>query len=171
LCISILAQRGLVCLTSAEAAYEIRGRPVPGLRGGAGFGVDLRERDRCRRLRGTVRVPTDRRDRHSSFQRDAGVFAAHRAAVDEPAAIWLVLGYSYAWPAGLKVRRQATAIARWPDHGARLALPGRRNRRNSRPGAKRRERPYIRRLRARRLGSVLGHRCQARPSRSISQLP
>jgi hypothetical protein len=33
------------------------------------------------------------------------MLAAHRAAIDEPAAIWLLLGYGYAWPAGLKVRR------------------------------------------------------------------
>jgi hypothetical protein len=85
------------------------------------------------------------------------VFAAHRAAVDEPAAIWLVRGYSYAWPAGLKVRRQATAIARWPDHGARLALPGRRSRRNSRPGVKRRERPYVRRLIGEAVAPVMGN--------------
>src|SRR5260370_39170700 len=104
------------------------------LRGdGAGFGVGLRERDRGRRLRGTVRAPAGRRDRHGCFQRDAGVLAAHRATVDEPAAIWLLLGYGYAWPAGLKVRREATAIAGWPDHDASVALPGRRSRRNSRP--------------------------------------
>jgi len=85
-----------------------------------------------RHLRGTVRVPPGRRDRHSCLQRDAGVLAAHRAAVDEPAAIWLVLGDGYAWPAGLKVHREATAIAGWPDHDASVALPGRRGRRNSR---------------------------------------
>jgi hypothetical protein len=50
------------------------------------------------------------------------MLAAHRAAIDEPAAIWLLLGYGYAWPAGLKVRRESTAIARWPDHDASVAL-------------------------------------------------
>jgi hypothetical protein len=30
------------------------------------------------------------------------------------------------------VRREATAIAGWPDHDASVALPGRRSRRNSR---------------------------------------
>jgi hypothetical protein len=34
-----------------------------------------------------------------------------------------VLGYGYAWPAGLKVRRESTAIAGWPDHDASVALP------------------------------------------------
>jgi hypothetical protein len=34
-----------------------------------------------------------------------------------------VLGYGYARPAGLKVRRQPTAIARWPDHDASVTLP------------------------------------------------
>ena len=42
--------------------------------------------------RGTVRVPGGRRDCHGCLQRDVGVLTAHRAAVDEPAAIWLVLG-------------------------------------------------------------------------------
>ena len=47
-------------------------------------------------------------DSASGFQRDAGVFAAHRAAVDEPAAIWLVLGYSMHGPPDSKygVRRR-----------------------------------------------------------------
>ena len=66
-----------------------------------------------------------RRDRHGCLQRDVGVLAAHRAAVNEPAAIRLVLGYSYAWPAGLKVCGEATAIAGWPDHNASVAAPGR----------------------------------------------
>jgi hypothetical protein len=70
-----------------------------------------------------VRVAAGRRDRHGRLQRDTGVLAAHNAAVDEPAAIWLVLGYGYAWPAGLKVRRESTAIARWPDHDASVTLP------------------------------------------------
>lgn len=90
--------------------------------GGAGSGVGVRDRDRCRRLRGTVRVAAGRRDRHGRLQRDTSMLAAHRAAIDEPAAIWLVLGYGYAWPAGLKVRRESTAIARWPDHDASVAL-------------------------------------------------
>src|SRR6266487_1845844 len=103
LCITVLAQRWLRCLTSTGVAYGIRGRYVRGselldyLGGdGTGFGADLRERDPCRRLRGTVRAPAGRRDRHRRLQRDAGVLAAHRAAVDEPAAIWLLLGYGYA---------------------------------------------------------------------------
>ena len=54
-----------------------------------------------RRLRGTVRVLAGRRDRHGCLQRDAGVLAAHRAAVNQPAAIRLPLGYGDAWPAGL----------------------------------------------------------------------
>ncbi len=91
--------------------------------GGAGSGGGVREGGRCRHLRGTVPVAAGRRDRHSCLQRDAGVLAAHRAAIDEPAAIWLVLGYGYAWPAGLKMRREPTAIAGWPDHDASVALP------------------------------------------------
>src|SRR5690242_11769070 len=51
----------------------------------------------------------------SRLQRDTCMLAAHNAAIDEPAAIWLVLGHGYAWPAGLKMRRKSTAIARWPD--------------------------------------------------------
>jgi len=91
--------------------------------GGAGSGAGVRDGDRCRHLRGTVRVAAGRRDRHGRLQHDAGVLAAHHAAVDEPAAIWLVLGYGYAWPAGLKVRRESIAIARWPDHDTSVALP------------------------------------------------
>ncbi len=90
--------------------------------GGAGSGLSVRERGCCRHLRGTVRVAAGRRDRHGCLQRDVCVLAAHRAAVDEPAAICLVLGYGYAWPAGLKVRREPTAIAGWPDHDASVAL-------------------------------------------------
>ena len=78
--------------------------------GGAGAGVGVRERDRRRHLRGTVRVAAGRRDRNGCLQRDAGVLAAHRAAVDEPAAIWLALGDGYRGPARLKVRREASAI-------------------------------------------------------------
>src|SRR6266550_446984 len=91
--------------------------------GSAGSGADAHDRDRCRHLRGTVCVAAGRHDRHGCLQRDAGVLAAHRAAINEPAAIWLVLGYGYAWPAGLKVRRESTAIARWPDHDASVTLP------------------------------------------------
>jgi hypothetical protein len=91
--------------------------------GGAGSGVGVRERDRCRHLRGSVRVAAGRRDRHGCLERNVGVLAAHRAAIDEPAAIWLALGYGYARPAGLKVRRESTAIAGWPDHDASVALP------------------------------------------------
>jgi hypothetical protein len=91
--------------------------------GGAGSGVGVRERDRCRHLRGIVRVAAGRRDGHGCLQRNVGVLAAHRAAIDEPAAIWLVLGYGYARPAGLKMRRESTAIAGWPDHDASVALP------------------------------------------------
>ncbi len=75
-----------------------------------------------RHLRGTVRLAAGRRDRHGCLQRNADVLAAHRAAADEPAAIRLVPGHGYAWPAGLKVRRESTAIAGWLDHDARAAL-------------------------------------------------
>lgn len=91
--------------------------------GGAGSGAGVCERDRCRHPRGSVRVAAGRRDRHGCLQRNVGVLTAHRAAIDEPAAIWLVLGYGYARPAGLKVRRESTAIAGWPDHDASVALP------------------------------------------------
>jgi hypothetical protein len=91
--------------------------------GGAGFGAGVCDRDRCRHLRGTVGVAAGRRDRHGCLQCDASMLAAHRTAVDEPAAIWLGLGHGYAWPAGLKMRRESTAIARWPDHDASVALP------------------------------------------------
>jgi hypothetical protein len=89
----------------------------------ARFGVGPGDRDPGRHPRGTVRVPARRRDGHRCLQRDVGVLAAHRAAVDEPAAIWLVLGYGYAWPAGLKLRRESAAIAGWPDHDASVARP------------------------------------------------
>ncbi len=91
--------------------------------GGAGSGASVRDRNRGRHLRGTVRVAAGRRDRHGCLQRDADVLEAHRAAVDEPAAIWLVLGYGYAWPAGLNVRRESAAIAGWLDHDASVAPP------------------------------------------------
>ena len=91
--------------------------------GGTGSGAGVRERDRRRHLRGSIRVAAGRRDRHGCLQRDVGVLAAHRTAIDQPAAIWLELGYGYARPAGLKVRRESTAIARWPDHDASVALP------------------------------------------------
>jgi hypothetical protein len=90
--------------------------------------LGLRATDPGRDLRGTVRVSAGRRDRHGCLQRDAGVLAAHRATVNQPAAIRLVLGYGYAWAAGLKVRGEATAIARWPDHNASVAPPGGRSR-------------------------------------------
>src|SRR5215470_1861679 len=99
---------------------------------GAGCGAGLRARGPGRSLRGTVRGPAGRRDRHGRLQRDAGVLAAHRAAVNQPAAIRLPLGHGDAWPAWLQVRGEATAIARWPDHDASVALPGHRSRRNSR---------------------------------------
>jgi hypothetical protein len=68
-----------------------RRRPRSGLLS-AGSGAGLGDRDPGRHLRATVRVPSGCRDGHSCLQRDAGVLAAHRAAVDEPAAIWLALG-------------------------------------------------------------------------------
>jgi hypothetical protein len=130
------------CLTPDRRACGIRGRHARAVSllgdlggDGAGFGADLREADPSGHPRGTVRVPASRRDRHGCLQRDAGVLAAHSAAVEEPAAIWLALGYGYAWPAWLKVRREPTAIAGWPDHDASVALPDRQSRRNSRVGA------------------------------------
>ena len=98
----------------------VRGRRRSGL-SSAGFGVGLGDKDPGRPLRGTVRVPSGRRDGHSCLQRDAGVLAAHRSAVDEPAAIWLALSDGYRCPAGLKVSREATAIAGWPDHDTSVA--------------------------------------------------
>src|SRR5262245_20874113 len=79
-----------------------------------------------------MRVLAGLRDGHGCLQRNAGVLAAHRAAVNQPPAIRLALGCRDAWPAGLHVRDEATAIAGWPDHDVSVALPGRRSRRNSR---------------------------------------
>ena len=103
----------------SELLEDLRG-------GGAGCGVGRRDRDAGWRRRGTVRVLAGRRDRHGCLQRDAGVLAAHHAAVNQPAAIRLVLGCGDAWPARLQVRGETTAIAGWPDHNASVALPGRR---------------------------------------------
>jgi hypothetical protein len=57
-------------------------------------------------------------DSASGFQRDAGVFAAHRAAVDEPAAIWLVLGYSMHGPPDSKY-----AVRRRPSLDGLIMVP------------------------------------------------
>jgi cold-shock-like DNA binding protein len=56
-----------------------------------------------------MRAPAGRRDHHGcSLQRDAGVLAVHRAAVNQPTAIRLALGDRYAQPTGPRcaVRRR-----------------------------------------------------------------
>jgi hypothetical protein len=75
-----------------------------GVRGGSNpvkRRVGLWVRDPGRPLRGRVRGPTGRHDGHGCLQRDAGVFAAHGAAVNQPAAIRLAVGCGDAGPAGL----------------------------------------------------------------------